>query len=81
MSTNINAIKGRYEKGISSHIASIYDVAELDLIHFYSGTPPRGMLQLTISSDRTAYIQLTKHQVEKLSNILLNCLADKNHLF
>ena len=80
MSTRIKRIKGRYEyeaitrRGIP---LSGYATAELDLTRFWGGTANGRMLQPTIQSDRTAYIQLTQEQVKELAQTLLDSFDDK----
>ena len=78
MSTRIKTIKGRYETiGRKIGFVANYAPAELDLTRFWSGTANGRMLQLTIQSDRTAYIQLTQEQVKELAQTLLDSFDDK----
>ena len=78
MSTHIKTIVGRYEIVTRrNNPVSVYDNSELHLTRFWGGTANGRMLQLTIQSDRTAYIQLTQEQVKELAQTLLDCFDDE----
>ena len=81
MSTHIKIIKGRYESIKYPRNLTIveYEEASLDLTRFYGGKELGRMLQLTITSDETAYIQLTQKQVEELSQVLAQCFDDNKY--
>jgi len=79
MSTKIKTIKGRYQNVSSYSHKAAFLTGELDLTRFWGGTPNGRMLQLTISSDRTAYIQLTEAQVKELAQTLTDCFNDKKY--
>ena len=78
MSTHIKTIKGRYESIKYPRNLTIveYEEASLDLTRFYGGKKLGRMLQLTITSGETAYIQLTQKQVEELSQVLAQCFDE-----
>ena len=78
MSTDIKTIIGRYQSTEKPchNFKPIYKEANLHLTRFYGGENNGRMLQLTIASDETAYIQLTKEQVKELSIILSQCFDD-----
>ena len=81
MSTHIKTIEGRYESIKYPRNLTIveYEEASLDLTRFYGGKKLGRMLQLTITSDETAYIQLTQKQVEELSQVLAQCFDDNKY--
>jgi len=79
MSTCIKTIKGRYEHidGFSE-LTPTYKPAELNLVRFSGGSNGR-MLQLTIKSNTTTYIQLTQEQVKELTRVLKDFSNDEKH--
>ena len=81
MSTHIRIVKGRYESiQYPRNLAVVeYEEASLELTRFYGGERLGRMLQLTITSDETAYIQLTQEQVEELSIVLSQCFDDNRY--
>ena len=81
MSTHIKTIKGRYQSTEKPchNFKPIYEEADLLLTRFYGGKNNGRMLQLTITSDETAYIQLTQKQVEELSQVLAQCFDDNKY--
>lgn len=80
MSTSIKTIVGRYEIVTRrNNPVVVYDNSELHLTRFWGGTTNGRMLQLTIQSDRTAYIQLTQEQVKELAQTLLDSFDDKKY--
>ena len=81
MSTHIKTIEGRYESTEYPRNLTVveYEEASLTLTRFYGGEKLGRMLQLTITSDETAYIQLTQKQVEELSQVLSQCFDDNKY--
>ena len=78
MSTRIKTIKGRYESvSRRDSPTPIYSNSELHLTRFWGGTKNGSMLQLTIQSDKTAYIQLTQEQVKELAQTLIDSFDDE----
>ena len=70
MSTDIAEIKGVYEvMKRSDTLTPEYSKAEMALTRYWGGENG-AMLQLTIQSDRIAYIQLTQEQVKELIQVL-----------
>ena len=71
MSTQIAKIEGRYEIVKSSvTFTPDYGEAKMNINRYYGGHKNRAMLQLTIQSDKIAYIQLTQAQVKGLITVL-----------
>ena len=81
MSTHIKTIEGRYESiEYPRNLAVVeYENASLELTRFYGGEKLGRMLQLTITSDEIAYIQLTQKQVKELSIVLSQCFDDNKY--
>ena len=81
MSTHIKTIKGRYKSIEYPRNLTVveYEEASLTLTRFYGGKKLGRMLQLTITSDETAYIQLTQKQVKELSRVLSQCFDDNKY--
>lgn len=77
MSTHLETINGRYEQSSSGTFEVNYEKAELDITRFFGGKENGAMLQLTIISDKIAYIQLTKEQVKELASVLKNSFNKK----
>lgn len=69
MSTHLKTIKGRYEESSNGDLTINYGDSTLYISRF-SGGRKGTMYQLTINNDEgTAYIQLTKEQIESLIKI------------
>ena len=81
MSTHIKTIEGRYESIKYPRNLTVveYEEASLDLTRFYGGEKLGRMLQLTVTNDETAYIQLTQKQVKELSIVLSQCFDDNKY--
>lgn len=69
MSTQIFEISGRYESDYED--SPIFDISTLYVTRFFGGKENGAMIQITISNERdTSYVQLTKKQIEKLTQVL-----------
>lgn len=76
MSTHIKSFDGTYNE-YYDRWNPVRRPAELDLTRFWGGKDNGRMLQLTILSDKIAYIQLTQEQVKELAQTLTNAFNDE----
>lgn len=74
MSTEIATIQGRYE--LINRLKPIYRNAEIHVTRFWGGKNGP-MIQITTQCDKTAYVQLTREQVQELAEILKNCFNEE----